>query len=179
MGGPDCQPWLPTHPVPGLELGVLLTCILLQVDYPGEMRAFELQAFRNLASRFATQPSDAVLFMGDFNINVRKTGLPGADERFVFRGVIPHGSLPDQYAPLQLSTGYEDSSAASGEARFVWERGGAAASKPLVLRDAHHGVNCLAQDPKTGAVLGSSHNAGRVCSHPLAHCIKPPNPSAR
>jgi hypothetical protein len=138
-------------------------CSTVQVDYPGELRAGELATLKALAPTVGLRPDDAVIFAGDFNINIR--GQPEGGDGGVFSGVIPHATAPQQFAPLRFDTGW---SHVSGEgARIAWQRNAAAAvqgdsgdASKVELRDAYEGVNRRLEDDK--GVLGSSHNAARV-----------------
>jgi len=124
--------------------------------YPGEVRAFEIAKIRELAASFV-QPTDAVIFTGDFNINIR-----GSAEVNVLAGTLPlePGSTPaEDLAPLasslQLDTGLVND---AGEMRFCWKR---IDGSPLILRDCHSVLNAQESDAD-GKVLGTSHNAARV-----------------
>ena len=143
---------------------------LQQVDYPGELRAGELATLKALAPKLGLRPDDAVIFAGDFNINIR--GQKEGGDCGVFSGVIPHAAAPQQFAPLRFDTGW---SHVQGEgARIVWQRNGAddaaaaggaaqgesGSAAEVVLRDAYERANRRLEDDK--GVLGSSHNAARV-----------------
>jgi hypothetical protein len=187
-----------------------------KVEYPGELRAFEIAAMKQLTTRFARDTGDAVLLCGDFNVNVRLnqqeteeknahtstsvstsasisacsapaaapaagTGAPASsrakagsgsanDERFVLRGIVPHGTQPLAFAPLAFDTGYHDDDAEGGgeggeetggrgeAARFAWSRGD---GSDLVLRDAYEGAN---REPFEGAIIRAAKTAAAAAA---------------
>ncbi len=145
-----------------------------KVMYPGEVRAHELQTIRDKVSKYI-KPTDAVLFCGDFNIDLIQN-----KQRHVFLGEIPLGPNGKATATekgiaaphtLRFDTGYSTDvhegydCSGGGNLKLCWT---ATDGTIRVLFDAFDGINCLESGPGPGAdagqdfLYGSSHNAARV-----------------
>ena len=146
----------------GTHLMTTSRCSPKKVAYPGEIRAAELCKIRDIAGA-AAGADDAVVLMGDFNIN-RKSDK----ETHVLRGAVPRNPRLDASAAatalpsaLELDTGFataEGVAPKGGWSSFNWAR---TTGAPLTLVDAHEGLSTREFDDQ-GRALGTSHNAERV-----------------
>lgn len=148
--------FLPPHPRAGQKVVVAGTHLMAKnrdnsatVQFPGEIRAQQIERIAKEVGNFV-QAGDAVIFCGDFNVNMCK-----GEEEYIFKGVIPHSSASAGGAcsipPLTFSTGYE-----SGVFNWPLSDG-----RKIRLKDAYVGENRV-ETTADGRKVGTSHNTDRL-----------------